>query len=381
MYHKSQEDSESSSSIFGGPALPALGHAVAGSTGSAISNVSTYPLALIVTRLQVQKQLQNAAGSGKSKESSSFAELARHTYEKEGINGLFVGVQSDTFKTIADSFLFFLVYNFLRQGRLRAYQDSKHLPIYDELSVGFVAGAFAKFITTPLANIVTRMQTQSMTNDAEQNADGQRLSARDVATKLYDERGLMGFWSGYSASLVLTLNPSLTFFLFNTLKRFTLRKQHRLQPSAQATFLIAAVSKAVASAITYPFSLAKTRLQVNGTSETGKDTGGMSNSLKHGPFHIFAVVSQIARREGLGSLYEGLTGELLKGFFNHGSTMLTKDIVHGLVIRLYYMVLKTLNRYPKPPDLVDVAKRRVKDALEATSRTAAIGSENSSRAG
>ena len=328
----------------------------------------------------MQKQYQNAAGLGKSKDYSSILDLARQIYEKEGVNGLFAGVQSDTIKTIADSFLFFLVYNFLRQGRLRAHQTSKHLSIRDELSVGFVAGSFAKFLTTPLANVVTRMQTQSMTNDAEQKSDCQKLSARAVATKLYDERGLMGFWSGYSASLVLTLNPSLTFFLFNTLKRFILRKQHRLQPSAQATFLIAAVSKAIASAITYPFSSAKTRLQVIGTSETGKDAGESSNALGHNPFHIFAVVARIARREGLGSLYEGLTGELLKGFFNHGSTMLTKDIVHGIVIRLYYAVLKALNRYPSPPELVDVAKRRAKAAVEAASRTAATVTEHSSKA-
>lgn len=170
---------------------------------------------------------------------------------------------SDTSKTIADSFLFFLAYNFLWQSRVRSSNtSSKHLPILDELSVGFLAGAFSKLLTTPIANIVTRKQTSSMLSGRAPGENTNQDSVRSIALQIREEKGLQGFWSGYSASLVLALNPSLTFFFFETLKRSVLPRSQHASPSAQVTFLLAAISKALASSITYPFSLAKSRLQV-----------------------------------------------------------------------------------------------------------------------
>ena len=319
----------------------------------------------------MQKQLHNAVGAEKSDKHKSFVHLAQDIYKEEGLDGLFAGIQSDTVKTIADSFLFFLAYNFLRQRRLRSQTQSKNLPMFDELSVGFIAGAFAKFLTTPLGNVVTRMRTSPLKQSSNKGPGPKRDSACAVAKTLYRELGLTGLWSGYSASIVLTLNPSLTFFLFNVLKRVTLPKQQRTKPTPQATFLLAAMSKAIASAITYPFSLAKTRLQVSGKPSGGNSPRENSNMFRMNPLQIFVVVSEIARIEGLQGLYDGLTGELLKGFFNHGATMLTKDFVHGNVIWLYDMLLRLVRPYPRPPLLVEAAKHSTKEAIEATNRVIA----------
>ena len=38
--------------------------------------------------------------------------------------------------------------------------------------------------------------------------------------ELLRERGVAGLWAGYSAALVLTLNPSVTFFLDQALRSF-----------------------------------------------------------------------------------------------------------------------------------------------------------------
>jgi hypothetical protein len=39
------------------------------------------------------------------------------------------------------------------------------LPLLDELTIGILAGAFAKLFTTPLGNIVTRKQTAALYGD------------------------------------------------------------------------------------------------------------------------------------------------------------------------------------------------------------------------
>lgn len=362
LYHKIQESPEIATSIFNGPALPALGHAIAGSTGGAISNVCTYPLALIITRLQIQRQLRKNVNTPHSEEYKSIRDAAQSIYTREGgLNGFYIGVVSDTSKTIADSFLFFLVYNFVRQTRIRSSKSSsKHLPVIDELSVGFLAGAFSKFLTTPIANIVTRKQTSSMLSGREPGKNTEQGSLRSIASQIRAEKGVRGFWSGYSASLVLTLNPSLTFFFFETFKRTLLPRTQRQSPSPQATFLLAAISKAMASTITYPFSLAKSRLQ----SYSGLDQREGSSTVKpedtssprKAPSNVFTVILRIAQTEGLSALYEGLGGEVMKGFFSHGITMIVKEAVHNLVIQLYYTVLRMLKKYPNPQEIAGSVK-------------------------
>ncbi|KAL8802643.1 MAG: hypothetical protein Q9182_003659 [Xanthomendoza sp. 2 TL-2023] len=379
LYHQVQEVHQANNG-FGTPALPALGHATAGSVGAAISNVVTYPLALIVTRLQIQRSLRKEASESSDQGYGTLGDAAQKIYEHEGgLSAFYAGIGPDTAKTIADSFLFFLAYNFLRQTRLRTRGGStKYLPVADELSVGFLAGAFSKFLTTPIANIVTRQQAASMLSRTRHRA-GQNSSIHATASQIRSERGLQGFWSGYTASLVLTLNPSLTFFLFETLKRVLLPRGKRADPPTQATFLIAAVSKAIASTITYPFSLAKSRAQASSSSVSRSETKGKEAAEKthqetalrgektkaEASRNVFSMLLHISRTEGLGALYEGLGGEVLKGFFSHGLTMIVKQMVHGFIIRLYYAILRFLRRMPNPDAALGEAKEKTKHAFTA----------------
>ena len=268
----------------------------------------------------------------------------------------------------------------MRQSRLRRQAtSSKHLPVLEELSVGFVAGAFSKFLTTPIANVVTRLQTSSMTG-AGSSRGRSEATATSIAKQIRDEKGLKGFWSGYSASLVLTLNPSLTFFFFETFKRLALPGgAKRDSPPAPATFILAALSKVLASSITYPFSLAKARIQVSTKSinEDGPEQKSASDSASYEKAAasatkrtavrktVFSIILEIARAEGIGALYEGLGGEVMKGFFSHGITMILKDAVQRLIIQLYYVVLKLLKKYPGPEELGQLAKEHAQHAADA----------------
>lgn len=276
-----------------------------------------------------------------------------------------------------------MAYNFLRQTRIQSSESSsKHLPVIDELSVGFLAGAFSKFLTTPIANIVTRKQTSSMLSGRDPGKGTDQGSLRSIASRIQAEKGVQGFWSGYSASLMLTLNPSLTFFFFEALKR-TLPRSQRQSPSPQATFLLAAISKAMASTITYPFSLAKSRLQsYSGLDQReGSSTVKLEDTLspKKAPTNVFTVILQIAQTEGLSALYEGLGGEVMKGFFSHGITMIVKEAVHKFVIQLYYTILKMLKKYPSPQELARSVKGQVVQVADNAGELAGSAKEQSGR--
>lgn len=388
LYHLIQEEPEAARLTFqGGPALPALGHALAGSLATASTRLLLYPLELVTTRLQVQRQLQGpqeapSAARDADAEYASFIDAFVKIYRVEGgLRAFYTGCGPDVGKGIVDSFLFFLAYTMLRHYHIRR-SGTKHLSVPRELGVGIAAGAFAKLITTPIQNIVTRQQTAALvaardpTSSTYSLKDSDQLSIKDVALQIRHERGLAGFWAGYSASLILTLNPAITFATDHMLKRLLLKPSAE-KPRSAVIFAIAALSKALATTLTYPVMLAKSRAQVSAPATLAEAEGtekadfhpiGLADKpdddapttvrreLKHrssqalrllsAQYAIFLSLRKIYRDEGLAGLYSGLESEVLKGFLSHGLTMMVKDRVHIGVIELYYLLLKVTRRWP-----------------------------------
>ncbi|KAH8668333.1 mitochondrial carrier domain-containing protein [Xylariales sp. PMI_506] len=356
----------SSSSIPSNKLLPALHHALSGSAGTLISTCATYPLSLVVTRLQVQRQLARSGHLAAADEYAgivdAFSRILQDGEASAGgaawrnIGALYTGLASDAAKSVLDSFLFFLFYEWFRSKRLHASTRRRfRLGVFEELAVGVAAGACSRALTTPIANVVTRKQTATL---VESDQEAKELSVREIAQNIARERGVTGLWSGYSASLVLTLNPSITFFLQDFLKnRFLSQGDGWDDPAPHTTFFLAAISKAIASAITYPFQTAKARLQAGVPVEAAEDSDGESHAQagrnierevdaklkavrairKLANQSIFGTIGHIVRNEGVGSLYDGVHGELLKGFFSHGTTMLAKGVVHKLLFKLYLL--------------------------------------------
>lgn len=251
----------------------------------------------------------------------------RKILREEGPSALYASAGADISKSILDSFLFFGFYNYLR--------PRKPTTVLQEIVLGSVAGAASKAITTPLSNVVARKQTLSPDESFIQ-----------ILRELKKEGGL---WAGYSATLVLTLNPSLTFLVNRRLAKrvLPLIEDEGDVPVAWAAFLLAAVSKAFATGVMFPFQAAKTRLQLNVDEDEEKKRrvkGLVGRVLEWLRGTIFGVIVGIVGREGVRALYAGMQGELLKGFFSHGLTMLAKGLVHRLMVKMWAKrgVIKTV---------------------------------------
>ncbi|KAI8966239.1 mitochondrial carrier domain-containing protein [Daldinia sp. FL1419] len=403
--------------------LPALHHAVSGSAGTLISTCTLYPLYLAITRLQAQGRLRRetrlSASSGgttptgpgeapgPARERAGITEAFSQIWNSGGgPRALYTGLAQDAAKSALDSFLFFLFYEWLRgvglatgsrSSRRRAERSVTGLGVLEELAIGVVAGVCSKLFTTPISNIVARKQTGALTDE------GRDASIYEIIEVIQKEQGLTGLWSGYPASLVFTLNPSITFFLQEFLKRKTVSADRWDNPGAHVTFLLAAISKTIASTITYPFQTAQTRQNTdapaapqdpNGEAAQqspaeenegpakepaqphvsfdeaispktevprkvtfkenvappeqipGAESGYKSNALRavksFGKRSVFGIMVHIARTEGIGALYDGIFGELVKSFLGHGTTMVAKDAVHKLLFKLYFVVAGAL---------------------------------------
>ncbi|KAK4146285.1 peroxisomal adenine nucleotide transporter 1 [Dichotomopilus funicola] len=368
--------------------LPALGHAASGAAGTVVSTAATYPLDLVNTRLKVQRQLARDGSMDAADAYEGVLDAFGAIYSREGgVKAFFAGLGADAGKSAVDSGLFFLFYTWFRARRLAAHKSVPYLGVAEELAVGAAAGACAKLFTTPVSNVVTRRQTASLLHSSSSSSPSSTIqpetekSEPEAGTKseaestttpppqptdltltqhlsaLRRERGLRGLWAGYSASLVLTLNPSLTFFLQQAIRRVLLSRGQGKRNgdsdstddlSAATTFFLAAGSKVVATAVTYPFLVAKARMQVSAgggasTEDDGEDKG--DGKKKRG--NIFATVWRIGKAEGVSALYDGISGELLKGFFSHGTTMLAKDVIHRFIVQVYMAVVALLLRNPQ----------------------------------
>ena len=158
---------------------------------------------------------------------------------------------------------------------------------------------------------------------------------------------------------------------------------------------MAAVSKAIASTITYPFSLAKARAQTSSARpvdtesteklkdeaenvHSEKDTKKAAKNAKAFAKRstVFDTILKIYRTEGAAALYEGVYGEILKGFFSLGLNVLVKESIHKLIIQTYYMILKALNKFPSPQELAKQANQQIQDGAERTGEALKDGYEN-----
>lgn len=387
-----EEEHGASTSGVIAPALPALGHALAGGLASALSKAVVYPIDTIVTRLQVQKQLKGdkeapSAASEADLEYNNPIDAAQKIYKNEGgVSAFYQGLNSDVVKHIADSFFFFLVYNSTRDRMLKR-QGGRQLPVIKELSVGILAGALSKAVTQPISQIVVRQQTAALVAARDPEASSaQSVAVKDIIKQIRAEKGLSGFWAGYSAQLILTLNPAMTFAIDNLL-RTLLPKKHRQTPSPHLTFLIAAFSKVIATSLTYPIMLAKSRAQAQrgrspasepNPAEKKIHTSNRKSQVKQslqtlitlleGQTAIYHALKRIYHNEGWGGLYSGLDGEVVKAFLQHGLTMTAKDGVHSAVIQLYFLLLKLTRRWD---GVLAEAAKKAKEAKESVEKNVA----------
>ncbi|ANB15942.1 Ant1p [Sugiyamaella lignohabitans] len=314
--------------------IPPLANAFSGAVGGAVANLAVFPLDLVTTRFQVQTKLDTA------EKYDGLVDAFIKIYKADGIAGFYDGAVSDTVATTAQAFFYFFAYDALRSKRLSQHARKlggvapSTLGVGEELAIGSLAGIFAKFFISPLNNIVARQQTSALvkkeldeSNASEKPSNAIKQSHHDSAIEIvkaiYKERGFLGFWSGYKATVLLSINPSLTYYFFQLFTAVLIPKRRRKNPTSVEIFFLAAWAKTIATLITYPIILAKTRIQiVRATKSAGS---------------LFSQILKTLDSEGIQGLYMGARSQILKGFFSQGITMMTKDQIARLIIYVYFV--------------------------------------------
>ena len=132
-----------------------------------------------------------------------------------GINGSLIGVAST-------NFAYFYWYSVVRSLYISSRHRLKPPDTVTELSLGAVAGAVAQLFTIPVSVVTTRQQTQPK---------GDKRGLVDTAREVVNSSdGYSGLWRGLKASLVLVVNPAITYGAYQRLRELLFRGKTNLKP-------------------------------------------------------------------------------------------------------------------------------------------------------
>jgi len=141
----------------------------------------------------------------------------------------------------------------------------------------------------------------------------------DCTKKTYQQEGIRGFYRGLGASYLGLFETAIQFTLYENIKTKYIEKKQRYNLFYYEYLAISSVSKLIASALTYPHEVIRTRLREQ------------KNHIKYkGPIHGMIV---IAREEGIPGLYGGMGAHLLKVVPNAAILFYTVEMTERIYLR------------------------------------------------
>jgi len=290
-----------------------VAHALAGAGGGILSTALTYPLITLSTRAQVESR--NA--------DTSALQAVKKIIAREGISGLYAGIESAMFGISITNFVYYYWYewskSFFEQAALKAGRASKKLTTVESMTAGAIAGSLTVLITNPIWVVNTRITAGVKRQETlpGNKAAVKKPSTIGVFLQILREEGLGGLFAGVMPALVLVINPILQYTVFEQLKN-ALEKRRRVTP--KDAFYLGALGKLVATSVTYPYITVKSRMHVAG-KDGPKDGMG-------------ATLNKIVSEEGVKGLYGGIGSKVTQSVLTAALLFAFKDALYDASVKL-----------------------------------------------
>jgi len=311
-------------------------HAAAGAAGGVVAMTLTYPLIFLSTR---------AAVDIKREDKSTFQAVA-DVIQSEGLRGLYSGLNSSLLGIAITNGVYYFFYEKSRAALLSSSpRKGGALTTLESMLAGLLAGSATTIASNPLWVIQTTQAVRTLPSTSAPSQvpepQGPKKKLGFLATIRYILRtdGIAAFWRGIGPALVLVMNPILQYTVFEQLKNALIARRlgklraaksiHVPALSSLDYFLLGALSKLVATTLTYPYIVIKSRMQ-SGHSHTREYKSSWDGLTK------------IVQREGMAGLYRGIGSKLVQ-------SVLTAAILFAGQRRFYEMTKSALITYgPKP---------------------------------
>lgn len=305
--------------------------AASGALASTIANTLVYPLDLSKTLVQTQAKPKQKDVSDSELEDSIYQQkligkelryknsidVLKKIYKKKGILGWYHGLLSSIFGSAVQNFAYFYWYTIVKRVYNRIYKSTKHTTA-TELFLGALAAAISQLFTMPIGVLTTQQQTSKV-----------RKNLLQLAHEIIEDNGITGLWKGLKVSLVLCINPSITYGSYERLKQVIFPDKIYLAPLE--SFSLGVLSKSMATLATQPLIVSKAMLQKkkHKKDENGKYEHHDEDDHHHDDdihFDSFPeALSHLWSTEGAKGLYKGIAPQLIKGVFVQGLLFMFKD--------------------------------------------------------
>lgn len=332
--------------------LTPLEKAASGALASVIANTMVYPLDLSKTIIQTQVKkhspqseesdyastaedsvfVQRAKGDGLKYKNT--LDVLKKIHAKKGVLGWYHGLASSVFGSAIQNFAYFYWYTIVKRVYARLTKKDaafKHLTAV-ELFLGALAAAISQLFTMPIGVITTQQQT-----------DKHHRSLYQLAKEIYVHDGVTGFWKGLSVSLVLCINPSITYGSYERLRQVLYNDKQFLGPLE--SFSLGMLAKLLATLSTQPLIVSKAMLQKKLQKPVKTDGEKLSvvpededeeEEIKFD--HFTQALAYLWNTERIRGLYKGVAPQLLKGVIVQGMLFMAKDQIDILFLFLLRLV-------------------------------------------
>ena len=203
-------------------------------------------------------------------------------------------------------FTYYYIYQSLI-NRYKAISGIQNFGTVVNLLLGYLAGIINTVFLSPLETVATRVL-----------ASDSPLTISRAASDVVTERGLCGFYTGWSATYYSSCNPAIQNTAYDQIKLLLLRGRAAL--GFGESFWLGAFTKALATVLTYPPSRVKSVMQ--NMPSTDKIGGRSVADLS-----VFGFMVVIYEQEGMAGLYKGLVATLVKGVVQAAFMLMVKERV------------------------------------------------------
>jgi len=268
-------------------------HLLAGACGGAMATIITCPLEVVRTRLQASHNKSALLGRSKGLWPGVLQSISI-IYETEGLRGMWRGLVPALSGVIPSRAAQFATYSLMKSTLAPFLGQDTAL----HLVSGSLASAVSTTVSAPVWLVKTRMQLQTNKMICEGLA---YKNSWDCVRRVYREEGASAFYKGLTASYLGMAGLAIQFSLYEKGKWFLLENTTRSKEQGLSPLeylAVASASKGIASVITYPHEVLRTRFREQRSERRYKG--------------IIQALQLIAREEGLAGLYGGLGPHLLK---------------------------------------------------------------------
>ncbi|KAF8905071.1 mitochondrial carrier domain-containing protein [Gymnopilus junonius] len=342
--------------------LTPLGAALAGALGGCFSTAVVYPLDVAKTRIQALP----SDVKGKAKDQLSMTSVLLRIYKQEGILGLYRGFGATMLNTFSMQYAYFFFYSLVRSTYIKRLTKklppgSKLPPLSTvaELLLGAVAGALAQIFTIPVAVIATRQQVGQVGRPEKAKAEGSSDKVTDdsfmgVAREIVEEEGVGGLWLGLKPGLVLTVNPAITYGVFERVKSLVLlaRGDSSTKMGPGLSFVVGALSKTLATIVTYPYIMAKVRIQARSADVEEAEESHQELPQAHEYHHkhtkhvgALDILARVWKREGFVGWYQGMQAQITKAVISQALLFMSKEQFEHWALAIMIFVARLSARY------------------------------------